>query len=178
MQQRLIFTFSSSSRLKMIAMSCCLFVLSYTARALVVVNPNPPTENTFLTLATPIYTLNADMLEVPGGELFAMACDPYGPPAGVTIKVADFTGATASIFVPAQAESVPDIVLANDLANPGKYLIALVFLNTSGQVQFNTYTISGTGSSTLTISTRSTMIVAGTGRFPHIDMFTSHDNLK
>jgi hypothetical protein len=128
---------------------------------------------------TQIYTLNVDMLEVaPGRQLEAMCWDVYGPSAGVTIKARDFTGATATAFIPSISESQPDIVLANDMSTPGRYRLGVVYLDNNQFVNFNTYIVSGTGSGTLTLTlVSSTVISTNRGRFPHIDMFIDFNTM-
>lgn len=173
MRTTLTFKFKKLNRIAAAILCFCLLLPCATTNGQAVVFPTFM-ESLFAATPTQIYTLNVDMLEVgPTKQLEAMCWDLYGPTAGVSIQVRDYTGAIATAFIPSVSESQPDIVLANDMSAPGVYRLGVVYLNSSQLVNFDSYRVLGTGSGTLTLQfVSSTTISTNRGRFPHIDMFT------
>jgi hypothetical protein len=158
-----------------------IFTAPVVSNALIIFPSNPDlTYQSFTGVGTgvPIYTLNADMLEVPSGHLTAVVCDLYGT-AEVSIKIKDeSSGNTASTTIAAKVESKPDVVLASIPGNTSDYFLGVVYEDMSGFVVFRTYKITNVGLSTMAITYQTSATLSGTTvGFPHIDMLPDYDNL-
>lgn len=98
--------------------------------------------------ATHARHVSCDMLlhSVGGGQLRAIAYDDHNTYTS-TIYLEDYAGGTFSISI-ANAVDI-DIVLGDDMANPGNDFIATVVYNSMGTPFIESFVITGTGSGTL-----------------------------
>ncbi|WP_118975688.1 T9SS type A sorting domain-containing protein [Taibaiella koreensis] len=159
-----------SGKLKTLFLACGTLLMGTQVQAQVPVFPTT-TDLSYASFTQQIYTLNADMLELPGGnQIKAVAWDPYPPNSGVDIKVTNNIGGSASLHIPSFVECVPDVVIAHDPTN-GRYVLSVVYLNSSQFVTFDTYFILGANTGSITLQPfKSVVLTSKRGYFPHIDM--------
>ncbi|WP_118952825.1 T9SS type A sorting domain-containing protein [Taibaiella helva] len=159
-----------AGRLKKLLLACSTLFMGSQLYAQVPVFPTT-LETNYASVPQQIYTLNADMLELPGGNhIKAVVWDPYTPNSGVDLKVTNDIGGAASLHIPSFVESEPDVVIAHDPTN-GRYILSVVYLNSSQFVTFDTYFILGAGTTSITLQPfKSVVLTSKRGYFPHIDM--------
>lgn len=157
-----------------------IFMVPAVSNAQSIINPVATSDPSYSTLTNQIYTLNTDMLEVPSGQLTTMAWDYYGPypSSGVAIQIKEeFPGTVQTTFIASKAESQPDIVWATDPSS-GNYMLGVVFLDINGYVNFNTYKVTGVGTSSLSIIPNTHQVLSSNyGNFPHIDMLPDYSTM-
>jgi hypothetical protein len=121
--------------------------------------------------------VNADMLyNWGGGHLRAVAYDDFNTGNGF-VNLRDWTG--ANITIPIPGGLFPDIVLGDDMSNPGNdYILAVIY--GASVTRMRTYSITGTGTGTLTATLTSAQQISipgsATSRYPHIDLYADVNN--
>jgi len=111
-----------------------------------------------------------------GGHLRVVAYDDWNTGNGY-INLEDYTGGTVTIAI--AGGQFPDVVIGDDLNNPGNdYIVGIVY---GGSVTFfETYSITGTGTGSLTATQTSIQQLStpgsATSRFPHIDLYPDINN--
>jgi len=128
--------------------------------------------------ATYARNVNCDMITTGGGLLRAIAYDDHNT-YNSTVYLEDFTGASVTIAI---ANGVDiDVVLGDDMSNPGNDYIVTVVYNSFGNPILESYQITGVGSASLSASMIATFpLPLTTGpcyNAPHLDMYPDPFNL-
>lgn len=163
--------------LKKLAFSCTLLLMGARLQAQTVVAPTY-LETTLASFTQNIYTLNADMVELPGGnQLMAVARDPYPPNQGVDLDVSNNIGGVTTLHISTVGEAMPDLVIANDPNNPGQYILAVVYLDPNQFVILDTYYILGANTTSISLQPFKAIVLnSRRSFFPHIDMLPDFNN--
>lgn len=152
-----------------------LFLLSGTTKAQTIIGASFP--ESVVATGIDARNVNCDMMyNWTGGHLRAVAYDDFNTGNGF-VNLRDFSGGNTTIAIP--GGTFPDIVLGDDMSNPGNdYILGVVY---GSSVTFmRTYVITGTGTGTLTATLASSQQISipgsGTSRFPHIDLYPDINN--
>ncbi len=171
MKQNFIFPFAIAG----------MVLLSLPAAAQVIVSPSSPDIAVTSGGTTDARNVNCDMIYHPGGggQLRAIAYDDYNTNTSY-VYLEDYSGGTTTITIPGAIDI--DVVLGDDMNNPGTDFIATVVYNASSTAIIETYTITGTGGGSLVASPTNiaTLPVMTTGISnvpPHIDLYPDMNNL-
>jgi hypothetical protein len=114
------------------------------------------------------FSINCDMITSPSAGLIKAIT--WIDPGGVELYVFDGNG--NSVLFNVSGEAGTDVVIADDLNNPGvDYIVGLIFQDLSGNTEFDTYSLTGTGSSSINLSLLEHQTYTGSTNFPHIDIF-------
>ncbi len=114
--------------------------------------------------------VNCDMVyHAGGGHLRAIAYDDYTN-GNVNVYVEDYSAGSVAVRIPDSKEA--DIVIGDDLTNPGTdYLLNVVYTTSRQEIWFDIYRISGTGSSSLSSALIHSQLLGVNGDRPHIDLW-------
>lgn len=120
-----------------------------------------------------IYNINAGN----SGQLRAVAYDDYAA-TNSYVYLEDYSGGATTITIPGATDI--DVVLGDDMSNPGVDYLAVVVYIMSGTPYIETYSIVGTGTGGLTASSVNiATLPAGGNCFmpPHVDLFPDPSTL-
>jgi len=150
-------------------------LLAFTATAQTVI----PASNADIPItsggSTDARNVNCDMIlhAAGGGQLRAIAYDDYATTQSY-VYLEDYAAGTVTIAIPGATDI--DVVLGDDMNNPGNDYVVAVVYNMSGAPYIETYTISGVGggslSATLANSAMLPLVTGGASYMPpHIDLY-------
>ena len=166
---------SPGTRVSHTLLSALLLLVSFSAKSQTIIGAS--FADNVLAAGIDARNINCDMTyNWSGGHLRVVAYDDFNTGMGY-VRLDDFSG--GSLTIPITNGLFPDVVIGDDMNNPGTdYILGLVY--GASVTWFETYSITGVGSSTLTATQTSfqQLSVPGnpTSRFPHIDLYPDVNN--
>jgi len=125
--------------------------------------------------------VNCDMMlhAIGGGQLRAIVYDDYNTNTSY-LHVEDYSGGVATVAIPNAIDI--DVALGDDWSNPGNDFIAVVAYNSSTVPMIEGFSIVGTGTGSLTVSSTGAstlpLVTGGPSHMPpHVDMYPDPGNL-
>ena len=175
MKQKTMELFRRGTRASLTLASAFLLLSGTAAKAQVIVGAS--FADNVLATSVNALNVNADMVyHGGGGHLRAIVYDDISTATGY-IHLDDYSGGSVVIAIP--GGYYPDIVIGDDLGSPGNdYIVGVVY--GASITRFETYSVTGTGSGTLTATMTSSQQISITGsatsRYPHIDLYPDINN--